>query len=151
MSVKLGPRGTRGSNRSMSGPSVGLISRIMIGIARLSGATRKGESLLLTTTGARTGQPRTAVINAFRDGDAWLIAGSMGGSARHPAWARNLAKQPEAEIEIEGRQLHVRAESLHGEERDRGWERIKAESPMYAGYEQKTDREIPVLRLTPIS
>ena len=107
--------------------------------------------LMLTSLGARSGQPRRHTLGYFPDGDnAWLIVGSAGGSATHPAWAYNLAKHPDQVwIEIGQRKLKVKPELLKGEERARAWQRIIAEAPVYASYPSKTDREIPVVRLTP--
>jgi deazaflavin-dependent oxidoreductase (nitroreductase family) len=120
-------------------------------VHRLTGSRMGGRPLLyLTTIGAKSGQPRTAVVMPFPDGDdAWLIVASKGGTADHPAWFYNLAKHPDrVEIEIEGRRTAVTPRTLTGEERAAAWQRITTERPNFAGYEQKTDREIPVIRLT---
>jgi len=148
MSVQIGPRGTRGQKLPVGRSVLAFLTRLAVGVTRLTGGTRKGTSLLLTTTGARSGQKRTVQVAAFRDGDGWLVVGSLGGAARHPAWVHNLAKNPAAEIEVEGRTLRVRAETLHGEARAKHWQRITSERPNFAGYESKTDREIPVIRLS---
>ncbi len=81
--------------------------------------------------------------------DAWLIVASFGGNAKNPAWYHNLAAHPDqAEIEVGGRKLKVTATQLTGADRDAAWQRIIAAQPRYAGYQTKTDREIPILRLT---
>lgn len=87
----------------------------------------------------------------FPDGeDAWLVVASFGGSAHHPAWFHNLARHPDdVWIEVDDRRVKVRPESLHGAEREERWQRITAVAENFAGYERKTDREIPVVRLTP--
>ena len=110
--------------------------------------------LLLTTTGAKTGRTRSTTLGWFPDddgpADARLIVASAGGAAAHPAWYVNLAHRPEeAAIEVDGRHFAVTAESLSGAERERAWARIVALSPTYGKYEHQTDREIPVVRLTP--
>jgi deazaflavin-dependent oxidoreductase (nitroreductase family) len=110
--------------------------------------------LLLTTTGAKTGRRRSTTLGWFPDddgpADARLVVASAGGAAAHPAWYVNLARRPEgAAIEVDGRRFAVTAESLNGAERERGWARIVALAPAYGKYEQETDREIPVVRLTP--
>ena len=75
---------------------------------------------------------------------------SAAGSARHPAWYVNLAKHPDrAWIEVGDTRLKVRPEVLTGAERSATWGRIVAEAPAYAGYATRTDREIPLVRLTP--
>jgi len=114
-------------------------------VMRLRGA----RLLELTTTGARSGLPRTVTLGWFPDGkDAWLVVASNAGAAQHPAWYINMAKNPDQVwITIDGRKVHVQPESLKGEEREEAWRRIVAKSPGYGGYTTKTDREIPVVRL----
>ena len=112
--------------------------------------------LLLTTIGARTGLPRQTTLCGFEEGSEstgsrWLIVASSGGTARHPAWYYNLARHPEpVTVEVAGRRMQARAESLQGQEREQAWARIVAQSPNYAGYQRRTDRVIPVVRLTPL-
>jgi deazaflavin-dependent oxidoreductase (nitroreductase family) len=108
-------------------------------------------TVLLTTVGAKTGKERTHVLGGFEDGpDAWLVVASLGGAPTHPAWFYNAAKNPDKVwIEVGNRKLHVNVESLQGEQRKRAFAKVAAIAPRYAGYEKKTDREIPVLRLTP--
>jgi deazaflavin-dependent oxidoreductase (nitroreductase family) len=80
------------------------------------------------------------------------VVASSGGMAAHPSWFFNLVKDPDQVwIEAGGRKLRVVPEVLAGEEREQVWSQIKAVAPVYAGYEQKTDREIPIIRLTPAS
>jgi deazaflavin-dependent oxidoreductase (nitroreductase family) len=120
-------------------------------VHRLTGSKMSGRPLLyLTTVGAKSGQRRTSVVMPFPDGDdAWLIVASRGGTADHPAWFYNLAKHPDqVEIEFEGRRTAVTPRRLEGEERAAAWERITRERPNFGEYEHKTDREIPVVRLT---
>jgi deazaflavin-dependent oxidoreductase (nitroreductase family) len=106
--------------------------------------------LLLTTVGAKTGSERTQVLGGFPDGDnAWLIVASKGGAATHPAWFINAAKNPDKVwIQVGNRKLKVNVESLQGTERDKAYARVVAAAPRYADYTKKTDREIPVLRVT---
>jgi deazaflavin-dependent oxidoreductase (nitroreductase family) len=106
--------------------------------------------VLLTTQGANTGQARTTPLGGFEDGkDSWLVVASLGGSARHPAWFLNMAKHPDdIWLEVGGEKFKVRAESLGGEERFEALARISAIAPRYGRYQEKTDREIPILRLT---
>jgi deazaflavin-dependent oxidoreductase (nitroreductase family) len=109
--------------------------------------------VLLTTKGARSGKERTVTINGFVDGDdAWLVVASKGGSATHPAWFRNMVQHPgEIWLEVGSRKMKVRGDSLTGPERQEALARIIKILPQYAGYEKKTDREIPIIRLTRIS
>jgi deazaflavin-dependent oxidoreductase (nitroreductase family) len=107
--------------------------------------------LLLTTRGARSSKLRTVPVAWFPDGeDAWLVVASFAGAASHPAWYVNMAHHPgDVWIEVDGRKLRVAPVSLHGEERAERWRRIVSEAPNIAEYERRTDREIPLVRLTP--
>jgi deazaflavin-dependent oxidoreductase (nitroreductase family) len=118
---------------------------------RRTGSKMSGQPLLyLHTVGAKSGAPRTAVVMAFaEDEDTWLVVASRGGSAGHPAWLYNLAAHPDAtEVEVDGRRTAVTAETLSGEERTAAWARITEAQARFAGYEEKTDRQIPVVRLS---
>jgi deazaflavin-dependent oxidoreductase (nitroreductase family) len=118
---------------------------------RRSGDKFMGMDLLyLTTVGARSGQKRQSTVSRFPDGDgAWLVVASAGGSAGHPAWYHNIAAHPDQVwIEFGGQQLRVTASQLEGEARAQAWQRITESQPRYAGYQQKTDRTIPIVRLS---
>jgi len=110
-----------------------------------------GRLLMLTTVGARSGEPRQSTLGYFPDGsDGWLIIGSAGGAAKNPAWIYNLAKHPDQVwVEIGNRKVKVTPETLKGDERTQAWQRVIAQAPSYAAYETKTDREIPIVRLKP--
>jgi len=107
--------------------------------------------LLLTTVGAKTGAEHTHVLGGFPDGEnAWLVIASKGGSATHPHWFHNLAKSPDKVwIQVGKRKLRVNVESLQGAQREAAYGRVVAVAKNYGDYLKKTDREIPVLRLTP--
>jgi deazaflavin-dependent oxidoreductase (nitroreductase family) len=107
--------------------------------------------LLLTTVGARSGQERTHELGGFPDGDdAWLITATKGGSASHPGWFHNIAKNPDKVwAQVGGRKFKADVEQLRGEQRAAAYDRIAKVAPVYAKYPKKTDREIPVLRLRP--
>jgi deazaflavin-dependent oxidoreductase (nitroreductase family) len=119
---------------------------------RLSGGVLGGtlagrKMLLLTTTGRKSGRPRTVALQYLEDGDTPVVIASNGGHTTHPAWWLNLAANPEAEVQIRSEVRKVAAEKAEGEERDRLWQ---AAVDMYHGYEdyQKTaNREIPVVVL----
>jgi deazaflavin-dependent oxidoreductase (nitroreductase family) len=106
--------------------------------------------LLLTTTGRKSGVPRTSPLGWASDGNGgWLIAASYGGGASVPAWYHNLAAAPDqARIEVNGATIPVSAEQLHGAEREAAWHTLTTAIPRFRGYPEKTDREIPVIRLT---
>jgi deazaflavin-dependent oxidoreductase (nitroreductase family) len=151
MSVEIPKSGTRGRNVP-GGPLQAVAMKVAVALHRLGLGRRMDDTpvLLLTTRGARSGQLRTNPVLSFPEGDrAWLVVASAAGSARHPAWFVNLARHPEdVWLEVEGRKVRVTPESLRGPERQEAWGRILARSPRFAGYEEKTDREMPVVRLT---
>ncbi len=103
--------------------------------------------LLLTTRGRRSGEPRTAPLVYFEDGERTVVVASNGGQSRDPAWWSNLQTTPEASVQIGAARLRVRARLASAEERTRLWPRIKRENPAYSSYEKKTSRVIPVVIL----
>jgi deazaflavin-dependent oxidoreductase (nitroreductase family) len=111
------------------------------------------DLLLLTTTGSKSGLERTSPLGWVSDGNGgWLIAASYSGGASIPAWYHNLAAAPDkARIEINGATIPVSAEQLHGTDREAAWQTLTAAIPRFGRYAAKTDREIPVIRLTPRS
>lgn len=106
--------------------------------------------VLLTTVGARTGLERTHVLGGFADGDdGWIIVASNAGAASHPHWLLNLAKNPDKVwLEVGRRKFRARVQLLQGEERAAALARVAAVAPRYGQYQTKTDREIPIVRLT---
>jgi deazaflavin-dependent oxidoreductase (nitroreductase family) len=130
---------------------MGLMKNLMIKIHRRGGDRFMGMDLLyLTTIGAKTGEKRVSPIAQVVDGDnAWLVVASNGGSAQHPNWYHNLMAHPDqVSIEVSGRSIPVTAERLAGAARDSAWQRFVAAYPRFAGYEQKTTRDLPVIRLS---
>lgn len=107
--------------------------------------------LVLTTIGAKTRQERSHILGGFPDGhDAWLVIASKGGAADHPAWFHNVAKHPDQVwVQIGNRKFKANVESLRGTERSEAYQRVVDVAPQYGEYPKKTDREIPVLRVTP--
>jgi deazaflavin-dependent oxidoreductase (nitroreductase family) len=149
MSFEKTPAGSRGKSMpGVNSPVAKWLNNLMVRRARNKTGGR-GNQLVLTTTGAKTGQRRETLLGSFPDGDdAWLVVASFGGNAKNPAWYHNLAAHPDqAEIEIGGRKVKVMATQLTGAEREAAWQRITTAQPRYAGYATKTDRVIPVIRL----
>jgi deazaflavin-dependent oxidoreductase (nitroreductase family) len=109
--------------------------------------------VLLTTVGAKSGRERTSVLGGFEEAaGSWMVVGSKGGSATHPAWFINLAKHPDRVwLEVGRRKFHAKPELLKGDEYEEAYRRVVADSPGYAGYRKVTDRQIPIVRLTPTS
>lgn len=126
-------------------------NRFVMRRARQGGEAMGMHLLVLTVPGRSTGEPRSTPVAWFPGEDgSWVVVASANGAARHPAWYHNVAAHPDAvTVELEGRSVPATARELHGEEREREWARIVAAAPRFGGYATKTDREIPVIRLTP--
>jgi deazaflavin-dependent oxidoreductase (nitroreductase family) len=105
--------------------------------------------LLLTTTGRRSGKPRTTPLTFFRDGANLVVIASNGGADRPPDWSLNLQQNPCAVVRIANDELVVQTRTASPEERERLWPEITGTYSGYARYQQKTARQIPVLILTP--
>ena len=104
--------------------------------------------LILTTTGAKTGEPRTAVLAYRPEGDRWIIAGSKGGAPTDPAWVSNLRADPHVTIEVNNEVIPATATiEADGPERDRLWAAHVVEMPGFGEYPSKTDRIIPMIIL----
>jgi deazaflavin-dependent oxidoreductase (nitroreductase family) len=101
--------------------------------------------LLLTTTGAKSGEQRTTPLVYSRDGDRIVVIASMGGAPRHPAWYFNLKANPGATLEIGDESFAANATEATGEERERLYAAQAAEMPAFNEYQQKTSRTIPVM------
>jgi deazaflavin-dependent oxidoreductase (nitroreductase family) len=104
--------------------------------------------LLLTTTGARSGLPRTTPLLYSTDGDRLVVIASKGGEPSHPDWYHNLLADPEAMVEVGAESFRVRAEVAQGAERRRLFDQQAAQMPFFAEYERTTPRTIPVVILT---
>ncbi|HVY96174.1 MAG TPA: nitroreductase family deazaflavin-dependent oxidoreductase [Solirubrobacterales bacterium] len=105
------------------------------------------QTLLLTTKGRRSGEPRTTPLIYGRDGDSYLIVASKGGSPEPPAWYLNLVEEPEVEVQVLGDRFKARARTAGPDEKPALWEKMVAEWPSYDEYQEKTEREIPVVVL----
>ena len=102
----------------------------------------------LTTTGRKTGEARTAILYAFETPDgALVITASLGGSARNPAWVHNLRAEPRATIKVGGEERSVVAREAAGAERDQLWSLVTENFPLYATYQRRTERLIPLFVL----
>jgi deazaflavin-dependent oxidoreductase (nitroreductase family) len=104
-------------------------------------------TLLLTTTGRKSGEKRTTPLIYARDGDDYLIVASQGGAPEHPNWYENLSKDPNVELQVLDEVFPARARTAEGDERERLWRRVNEVWPHYDEYQQKTDRVIPVVVL----
>jgi deazaflavin-dependent oxidoreductase (nitroreductase family) len=125
---------------------------------RQTNAIRRGKQtkmrgvdvLALITAGRKSGKTYETPMGYWEEpAGSWLICASAAGAAKHPAWYRNLAAAPDsARIIIAGEEIAVAAEELHGDERAAAWKRITDDAPRFADYTKKTDRELPVIRLS---
>jgi deazaflavin-dependent oxidoreductase (nitroreductase family) len=119
---------------------------------RVSMLTGTGlPTLLLTTTGRKSGLERTVPLLYARHGSALLVVGSNWGQQHHPAWALNLLADPEAKVTVRGRSGPVHARVLEGEERQLVWDTILTKSwPGYENYAERSGRHINVFALEPV-
>ncbi|MDH4170710.1 MAG: nitroreductase family deazaflavin-dependent oxidoreductase [Acidimicrobiia bacterium] len=106
-------------------------------------------TLLLTTTGRRSGKRRTSPLIFGRDGDDYLVVASVGGMPDHPAWYLNLGDDPNARIQVRGEHIDVVARTADADEKARLWGIVNEVWPNYEAYQQRTDRVIPVVVLSP--
>lgn len=113
-----------------------------------SGGPMEGRPLLLlTTTGAKSGQLRTTPVMYIPDGDHLLVIASNAGAATHPDWYRNLVSHPEVTVEVGNETFKAIAAVAEGSERQRLWTRVVELYPFFADHEAKTTRQIPVIVL----
>jgi len=108
-------------------------------------------TLLLTTTGRRSGTPRTTPLIYARDGDDYLVVASMGGAPQHPNWYRNLQADSSARIQVLADHLDVTGRTAGEDEKPRLWKVMTDLWPNYDVYQSRTDRVIPLVVLTPSS
>jgi deazaflavin-dependent oxidoreductase (nitroreductase family) len=116
---------------------------------RIGGRVNRAPVLLLTTTGRRSGQQRTAPVVYLQDGENVVVIDTNAGNAKVPAWSLNLKAKPEGEVEVGRHRYPVRARVAGGEERERLW---RDHNEQYAGfddYQEKLERAISVIVLEP--
>ena len=142
LSIGLGDRGLRAVGK-LNVP----IYRLTNG--RLMGKVGRAPVLLLTTTGRKSGEPRTAPVAYLADDEHYVVIGSNAGNARTPAWALNLRANPEAEVQVRRVKLPVRARIAEGEERAELWRRVNEQYSGFDEYRERTDRDISVFVLEP--
>ncbi|MFV0494680.1 nitroreductase family deazaflavin-dependent oxidoreductase [Mycobacterium sp.] len=145
------PGGTRGVH--MPGylkPLMNLFNKFNIRKIRRSGTAFGMPHLVLHTLGAKSGQERANPVAYFPGGQGrWLIVASYAGAAKNPAWYYNIGANPDkVRIDIDGRTVAVTAEELHGADREAAWEQITTAADRFVKYQQNTDRQLPILRLT---
>jgi deazaflavin-dependent oxidoreductase (nitroreductase family) len=156
-------RSSQGRGRRLEGAAMAAVKRswaleqfwkVHPWLYRLSGGRIGGRViglpvLLLTTTGRRSGQPRTRALTYFPQGEASVVVASYLGEPRHPDWWLNLQKNPVATVQRGRDVIRVRAREVDGAERERLWREITAAASDYAEYQTRTARRIPVVLLEP--
>jgi deazaflavin-dependent oxidoreductase (nitroreductase family) len=120
---------------------------------RLGWSVGKLPIIELTTTGRRSGEPRTVILlSPVQEGGTFVIVASRGGDDRHPAWFHNRSADPEVEVASKGRPKRtMSARVATADERARLWPQVVAAYKSYAGYQERTKRVIPLVLLEPIA
>ena len=148
------------AKRAMSAPSgvTGVLFRLSIRAhavlyrlsgGRLGGAMAGVPVLLLDTVGRRSGKARTTPLVYMRDGERFVVIGSAGGAAQHPAWVHNLRQAARATVTVGRKRFAMTAAEANGEERARLLADFTAIFPRFADYQRHTSRELPVVVLSP--
>lgn len=157
--LRIPPAGTRGATMP-GGRLFWALTRPWFNreVARLEDPAATGQKLFMgfpvavvTTVGSKTGHEHRTVLGVFPDGEsAWLLIASNGGARNHPHWFFNIARNPDKVwLQVAGKRFRVHVAELQGKEREDAYARVAAIGKTYRGYPKKTDREIPVMRLTP--
>jgi deazaflavin-dependent oxidoreductase (nitroreductase family) len=118
---------------------------------RVGGPFEGAPLLLLHHTGARTGREHVSPVMYQAVDESFAVFASKGGAPTNPAWYHNLVAHPDTVVEVDAKQIPVRARVATGDERERIWAIQKERYPGFAEYEQKTSRQIPVVVLEPVS
>lgn len=136
--------------RALTGPewNQSIIDEFRTNGGKVGDTYEDSRLLILTSVGARSGQPRTNPTMYLADGDRYIIFATSGGRPKNPAWYHNLKANPRAHIEVGTEAFDVTAEEVTGEQRDRLYARQAAFDPSFADYEKKTGRLIPVVALS---
>ena len=116
---------------------------------RIGGKVGRGPVLLLTTTGRKSGEPRTAPVLYLADEGRFVVINTNAGNAKTPAWSLNLRANPEAEVEVGRKRFEVRSRLAEGEERADLWRRHMEQYEGWDFYESQLDREVGVFVLEP--
>jgi deazaflavin-dependent oxidoreductase (nitroreductase family) len=148
----LGDKFYSRASQAIGATGLRLTGRLNVPLYRLSGGRVGGRVadapvLLLTTTGRKSGLPRTAPVVYLADGQNVVVIGSNAGHDRSPAWSLNLKASPEAEVEIGRERRQVRARLAEGEERARLWRLHNEQYSGFDEYEARTDRDIALFVL----
>lgn len=132
-------------------------TRMLMADLRSTGRVSSGPlagkpHLIMTSTGARSGEPREAVLSFVRDGDKYVVAGTAGGSPTDPNWVHNVTVNPEVKVEAQRQTFQAKAQAVSDDATyERLWDALVESRPDFAGYPAKAGRKIPVITLEPIA
>ncbi|MFI5507080.1 nitroreductase/quinone reductase family protein [Mycobacterium sp. NPDC051804] len=139
-------------------PSMRVVTRTVSALHALAYRATSGKAqnpkyptMLLTVTGRKTGRPRTVPLIYVKDGERFVIAAAYSGSDTDPAWWLNLRTNPRAELQVLDSTVTVEASQASSDARPELWFRLVQMYPYFRDYEGRTDREIPVVILTPVT
>lgn len=132
-------------DRDWNAPNSAIVAEFRANNGRVGGYFADNPLLLLTTTGARSGQRRVNPLGYRRDGDRYVVFGTVAGSPRHPDWYYNVLAHPEVEVEAGGVRFPARAVLVTGVEGKRLLAQHAAENPAWATYLSMASREIPAI------
>jgi deazaflavin-dependent oxidoreductase (nitroreductase family) len=126
-----------------------IIDEFRANSGRVGGMFEGAPMILVHHVGAKSGTERVTPLVHFPEEDGrTVIVASAGGAPKHPAWFHNLKANPKVDVEVGSETYTVVAEELTGAERDELWQQVVAKNPGFGDYQRKTDRVIPLLRLT---
>jgi deazaflavin-dependent oxidoreductase (nitroreductase family) len=118
---------------------------------KIGGKMGSNPILLLDSIGRKSGQKRTTPLVFFRDGDSYVIIASNGGAPAHPAWYHNLKSKAKTTVQVMDKVMSVTAVVASSSERGRIWPELIAKHEQFRQYQEKTEREIPLVVLTPLT
>lgn len=124
-----------------------LIAEFRANDGKLSGRMANSHILLLTTTGAKSGQRRTTPLGYGKDGDSYVVVAANAGASAHPDWYYNLLANPDVTVEVPGGRFAARASIAEGAERERLVANAATIVPWFAAQQEKTSRQIPFVIL----
>ena len=128
----------------------GVIADMRANGGRVTSGPLAGHPLLvMTSRGARTGEPRRSILTWSRDGEDYIVAGTASGSPKTPGWIYNVTTNPEVDLEVDGRRITATAQVVDESARERLWQHHVERLPWFADYPKQSGRVIPVVRLTP--
>ncbi len=154
-SAQKQPRPFSSREERFAKPIINVMSHANTWLYRISGGRLGGTWLrgapvmLLTYTGRKSGEKRTTPLLYLRDGNDIVIVGSQGGMSKHPLWFLNLEANPDCEVEIGPVRTLMRSRRVTDDEKARLWPRLTEMYRDFDDYQARTERNIPVLRLSP--